>query len=289
MAAALIAGRARLNTIVVDGQTPRNAVAHASHGFLTRDGAHASELHHVAREQLTKYSTVRYVRDRVTDITPSDGRFRVGTASGDEWSSPRVVFATGLRTDFSAVALPNIDQLYGRSIFPCPFCDGFEVSDQRLAVFASDAASHMGPLLRRWSDDIVVFTNGRPLDAEDLQELERAGVVVETASIERLKHDDGMLTAVALSDGRLVPRDAGFLGEPHAVLGTDFPERLGVVTSVHPIMASPHYEADDFGKTAVDGVYVVGDLKRVFGGITAAAHDGYLCAAGIVHELAHTS
>ena len=193
----------------------------------------------------------------------------------------------GLRTDFSTAGLPDIEKVYGRSVFPCPFCDGFEVSDQRLAVFASAAASHMGPLLRRWSDDVVVFTNGGPLEAEDRDELERAGVGVEVTPIEALEHDSGMLKSVVLADGRTVLRDAGFLGEPHAVLGTDLPAQLGVKTAVHPIMASPHYEADDFGKTAVRGVYVVGDLKRVFGGITAAAHDGYLCAAGIVHGLAH--
>lgn len=286
MAAALIAGRARVNAVLLDAHSPRNAVAHASHGFLTRDGAHASELHEVALEQLEKYPTVRYVRERVEDVVPVSGGFRIATAAGRDWSAQRVVFATGLRTDLSTVGLENIDAVYGRSVFPCPFCDGFEVSDRRLAVFASAAASHMAPLLRMWSGDVIVFTNGRPLGPEDRQTIEGRGIVVEDGSIECLEHEGGRLIHVVLADGRRVARDAGFLGEPHAVLATDLPARLGVGTAVHPFMGSEHYEADEFGKTGVDGVYVVGDLKRVFGGITAAAHDGYMCAAGIVNELA---
>lgn len=286
MAAALIAGRARLNAVLLDANAPRNAVAHASHGFLTRDGAHASELHEVALGQLEKYPTVRYLRTRVEDVVPERGGFQLTTTTGDI-RAERVVFATGFRTDFSTVGLPNIDALYGRSVFPCPFCDGFEISDRRLAVFASEAASHMAPLLRMWSDDVIVFTNGRPIDAEARQMLETRRIPIEDGRIEQFEHRDGQLTHVVMADGTKVARDAGFLGESHAVLGTDLPARLGVETAIHPFMGAEHYEADDFGKTAVDRVYVVGDLKRVFGGITAAAHDGYMCAAGIVNEIAH--
>lgn len=286
MAAALIAGRARLDAVVLDARSPRNAVAHASHGFLTRDGAHASELREVAQEQLTKYPTVRYEHASVEDVVAGADGFRITTNAADEWRAARVVFATGFRTDLSTVGLADVDALYGKSVFPCPFCDGFEVGDRRLAVFASAAAAHMGPLLRMWSSDVVVFTNGRPLAPEDRQTLELHGVPIETGRIASLAHDDGQLRRVVMSDGREIPRDAGFLGEPHAELGTDLPARLGVSIAEHPFMRAEHYEADDFGKTNVEGVYVVGDLKRVFGGITAAAHDGYMCAAGIVNELA---
>ncbi len=182
--------------------------------------------------------------------------------------------------------LPDLEKVYGRSVFPCPFCDGFEVADRALAVFASSAASHMAPLLRRWSDDVVVFTNGRPIDAADRKRLEQRGIPVEEARVERLAHKGDQLVGVVLEGGREVPREAGFLGEPHALLGTDLPARLGVSTAVHPMMGVEHFEADELGKTSAEGVYVVGDLKRGFGGITAAAHDGYACIAGIVHELA---
>ncbi|MEM7156722.1 MAG: NAD(P)/FAD-dependent oxidoreductase [Myxococcota bacterium] len=289
MAATLVAGRARLNALLLDANDPRNAVAHASHGFLTRDGAHASELHDIAQAQLHKYPTVRTVAERVEDVVPTDGGFRLVTTAGHERLAERVVFATGFRTDLRPVGIENIEAVYGCTVFPCPFCDGFEFSDRRVAVFASVAAAHMGPLLRMWSSDVIVFTNGHPLTPEDREQLDARAIPIEDAPIDRLEHREGKMSRVVLADGRSVARDVGFLGEPHAELGTDLPARLGVPTALHPFMGAEHYEADDFGKTAVDGVYVVGDLKRVFGGITAAAHDGYMCVAGIVNELAHRS
>lgn len=285
MAAALLAGRARLDTVLVNVGNPRNAASHASHGFLTRDGVQALELQQIALEQLEKYPSVRHVRDSVVDVVPQDGGFSVVGSSG-RWLATRVIFATGFRTTFDSSGLPDVDAVYGRSVFPCPFCDGFEVADRPLAVFASSTALHMAKMIRIWSDDLVVFTNGRPIDPEDLRALQADGIPVETASIERLVHDDGALQSVSLDDGRSIPREAGFLGEVHFAAGTDLPARLGVGTAVHPMIAVEHFEADEFGKTSVEGIYVVGDLKRVFGGITAAAHDGYSCVTGIVHELA---
>ena len=78
MSAALIAGRALLNAAIVNAETPRNAVTTASHGFLTRDGAHPTELLAVAKQQLTKYETVRYVNDTVSTATSTPSGFDHG-------------------------------------------------------------------------------------------------------------------------------------------------------------------------------------------------------------------
>lgn len=285
MAAALIAGRARLRALVVNAEAPRNAIAHASHGFLTRDGAHASELLALAKAQLEPYTTVDYVVDKVAEVVRDDSGFVVTAASGARWRTRRVVFATGYRTDLAGLELPGLDEVYGRSVFPCPFCDGFEHADRALAVFSWNMASHLAPMVRLWSEDIVVFTHGNRLDDETLGSLRARGIRVERARIRRLEHKDGQLRAVLLDGGASIPREAGFLGEEHAVPTSSLPTELGVPRATH-VWGMEHYDADDFGKTAVEGVYVIGDLKRVFGGITAAAHDGYTCAAGIVHEVA---
>jgi thioredoxin reductase len=284
MSAALVAGRARVNTLVVDAASPRNAVAHASHGFLTRDGVHGSELGRIAREQLAKYPTVVYRRGEVHGVErTTDG---LVVAAGDNtWLAERVVFATGFRSELSMLDLPGVEDLYGRSLFPCPFCDGFENADRPLAIFASSAAGHMVPMVRRWSTDLVVFTNGRAMDDDARQAIERLGVRVERSPVAKLDHEDGMLTHVVLQDGTAIAREAGFIGEDHAVPACNLPTELGVPTATNP-WGMTHYDADDFGRTSVPGVYVVGDLKRAFGGIAAAVHDGYSCAASIVHELA---
>src|SRR5690606_5582010 len=171
----------------------------------------------------------------------------------------------------------------GRSVFPCPFCDGFEVADQPLAVFAWSGAGH-AMLYQRWSNDIVVFTHGHTIPEETRSTLTTHGMRVETSPVSRLHHQDGKLSSVELRDGTQIARTAGFLAEPHAVPASTLPAELGVERTTND-WGMEHYVADDFGRTKVPGVYVIGDLKRVFGGVSAASHDGYQCAAGIVRDM----
>ncbi len=285
MAAALVAGRARLRTVVVNSEKPRNAASHASHGFLTRDGAHASELLAIAKSQLGKYPSVDYFVGSVANVRRDDDAFIVDGGEGEQWRALRVVFATGYRTELSTVELPGIEEVYGRSVFPCPFCDGFEHADEKLAVFTWEVVEHMAPLVKLWSSDVVVFTHGRRVEEATRKMLAERGIGLHEQRVRALEHRDGKLSAVLLEDGERVPREAGFLGHEHAVPATELPGALGVSVGEN-MWGMKHYAADDMGKTDQPGVYVVGDLKRVFGGITGAAHDGYNCAVGIAHEVA---
>jgi len=282
MSAALLAGRSRLKTLVVNGESPRNAVAHASHGFFTRDGAHSSELLAIAKAQLETYPSVSYRVGEVASAERAEEGFVVTGRDGAEWRAERLMLATGYRTELASIGVPGLEAVWGRSVFPCPFCDGFERADQRFAVFASEMLP-FASVVANWSKDVVVFTNGREYPEDVRDALVAKGIPVETGAIRELRSEEGKLRAVVLEDGREVARDAGFVGEEHAVPATDLAERLGVPTTTND-WGMTHFDADDFGKTSVPGVYVVGDMKRVFGGIPAAVHDGYLCVAGIVHE-----
>ena len=283
LSAALVAGRVRIETVLVDAGEPRNAVTGASHGFLSRDGIHPLELQAIGRAQLEPYRSVTVHRGTVVDAERRPDGVFVRSADGDEWLAERVIFATGHRTRLDLVSIPGIDEVYGRSVYPCPFCDGFEHADLPLAVFASDA--HLASVVRMWSDDVVLFTNGAPIDEADVRALHDRGVRVERSPIVALSHDDGRLHSVVLENGNTVERRAGFLGEEHSAPATDLPTKLGVPIGMNP-RGMAHYVADDFGKTEVDGVYVIGDLAQVFATVIGAAEQGHRCVAGIVHELA---
>lgn len=283
LSAALVAGRARLQTVLVDAGEPRNAVTGASHGFLTRDGVHPLELQAIGRAQLEPYRSVTLHRGRVVDAELRPGGVLVRADDGTEWLAERVIFATGQRTRLDLVGIPGIEEVYGRSVFPCPFCDGFEHADLPLAVFAPDA--HLATMVRMWSDDVVLFTNGGPVDDAEHRELHERGIRVERSPIVALTHDQGQLLSVALESGAIVERRAGFLGEEHWAPATDLPTKLGVPMGTNP-MGMAHYVADPFGKTEVEGVYVIGDLAQVFASVIGAASQGHACAAGIVRELA---
>jgi len=56
--AALVLGRARRSVALFDNSQPRNAVTHASHGFITRDGVTPAEFRRIAYEEVLGYPSV---------------------------------------------------------------------------------------------------------------------------------------------------------------------------------------------------------------------------------------
>ena len=72
-----------------------------------------------------------------------------------------LVLAQGLR--HGSAAAPGIEKLWGRSVFHCPFCDGWEVRDRPLAVHGNGPeAAESALFISNWSRDVVLCTDGPP-------------------------------------------------------------------------------------------------------------------------------
>lgn len=283
--AALIAGRTRMKTAFINAENPRNFVTTASHGFLTRDGAHPSELLAVAKEQLKKYPSVRYIADSVSDVARIASGFTATLASGETVQAKRMLIATGHRDQLERLDLPGIADVYGKSVYPCPFCDGYEHADEALAIFGHGAVEHFIPMMRIWSDDMIVFTNGKPLDASLKAAFLAKGVLVEEGKVAALLSEHGRLRHVALEDGREIPRQSGFVVEEFSTPASDFAERLGVQANEENAWGMPEL-ASSSGTTNIPGLYVVGDARMGFSGIAAAVAEGGFCVEMMAHELA---
>lgn len=283
--AALIAGRTRMQTAFINAESPRNFVTTASHGFLTRDGAHPSELLAVAKEQLKKYSTVEYVNDNVTDVARTPSGFSATIASGMELSATRMLIATGHKDHLELLELPGVEDVYGKSVYPCPFCDGFEHADEAMAIFGHSVVAHFVPMMRTWSQDLIVFTNGKPLEEKAKAELIAKGVPVEEGKVKRLLSNAGKLTHVVMEDGREIKRQSGFVVEEFSRPSTDFAERLGAVATEENDWGMPEL-AGASGTTNIPGLYVVGDARMGFAGIAAAVSEGGFCVEMMAHEVA---
>ncbi|WP_458792332.1 NAD(P)/FAD-dependent oxidoreductase [Yoonia sp. MH D7] len=283
--AALIAGRTRMKTAFINAESPRNFVTTASHGFLTRDGAHPSELLAVAKEQLRKYPTVNYIADSVSDVARLADGFSATTAQGATMTATRMLIATGHRDHLDQLDLPGIEDVYGKSVYPCPFCDGYEHADEALAIFGHSAIEHFVPMMRIWSHDMIVFTNSNPLDAKVKAELQAKGVLVEEGKVATLRSKGGTLTHVVLEDGREIARQSGFIIEEFSSPATDFAEHLGVIANDENDWGMSEL-ASASGTTNIPGLYVVGDARMGFAGIAAAVSEGGFCVEMMAHEVA---
>ena len=274
LSAALMLGRCCRTVVVIDAGEQRNRKAHAIHGYLTRDGASPADLLGTARSELATYPDVRLIEGRVTEVTGTRGAFEVRTAGGSTLRARRVLLATGV-VDVVPV-IEGLPELFGRGVHHCPHCDGYEYAGRPIGVYGQAGPGVEGALaLLAWSDDIVLFTDGRPLAAEDRAACLEQGVTVREERVTRLARRDGRLEAVVLAAGTPVPRDALFLvaGQREQ---SDLAKHLGCEISAEGIVVT-----DAHALTSVPGIYAAGDTSVGEQMVVVAAAQGAMAATKI--------
>lgn len=268
LSAALALGRARKRVLVCDSGPRRNAAARHIQNFVTRDGTPPEVFRQIGREQLASYGNVELQDVRVDALDGVRGAFRLALG-GASVETRRVLLCTGMIDQ--SLPIDGFSALWGRAIFQCPYCHGWEVQDRAWGclVRAEDSA-HVVPFAlqaRGWTSELVVFTGGTfELPEQDLARLAAARIRVETAPVARLVEQDGRLSAVELVDGVRVPCDALFAHPPQ--------RQVALVTAAALELDEAGFVRVDpvRGETSVPGVYAAGDLTtRMQGAILAAA------------------
>ena len=83
LSAALVLGRARKRTLLVDAGEPSNLPAHAIGGLLGQDGRSPADFYAQGREQLAAHPSVELREDEVTGARRDNGHFALELASGE--------------------------------------------------------------------------------------------------------------------------------------------------------------------------------------------------------------
>ncbi len=286
LSAALILGRSRRRVLVLDGEEPRNAPSAGVHGFFTRDGTHPGELLEIGRRQLEPYGGVEYRAERATGVSGSDGAFEVALEDGETVSARKIMLDTGVVDELPDK--PGFKELWGRGVYHCPYCHGWEVRDRPLAVMAEGGeVAERAVLIRNWSRDLVALTDGSPLDDGDRARLGALGVRVREEGISRLEgRGDGSegLSRVVFDDGSSLEREGLFYGPPQRQR-SPLAEVLGCeVEAMGP--AAELVKADPMTReTSVAGVYAVGDAGSLMQSVALASASGTTAAVFLNHAL----
>jgi thioredoxin reductase len=285
LSAALVLGRSRRRTLVVDAGEPRNAPAAHMQGYLSRDGMSPAEFLALGREEIARYG-VELVRDRAVDVTKGED-FAVALAGGKTVHARRLVIATGLKDELPTV--PGVAERFGRDVIHCPYCHGWEVRDQAFGVLAATPMSvHQALMVSQWSKDVTLFLHTvaeSELTDDDLRRLAAAGVAVVPGEVAELTVEDDRLTGVRLTDGTAYPREAVFVA-PRAIPRTGLLEQLGAELHETPFGAYP--VVDPTGLTTVPGVWAVGNATGFAEQVVNAASAGYRAGATINGDLLMT-
>jgi thioredoxin reductase len=279
MAAAMQLARARRRVLVVDAGRPRNRFSRASHGFLGQDGRAPADIMATARAEILAYPTAAFLADEATHARAMDDAFELTLASGSTLTARRLVLATGVTDDLPEI--PGVRERWGMTVLHCPYCHGYEVADRRLGVLArTEMAAHQAMLLRDWSDDVTLFTNGIAPNDDQRAELAVRGVRIEERPVSALIGDAPELSAVRLEDGEEIAIDAVFT-TLRTRMASPLAEQLGCELEDGPF--GPMIRTDPRKNTTVPGVFAAGDIARVPPNATLAAADGVL-AGGSAHQ-----
>lgn len=277
MAAALQLLRARRSVLVIDAGLRRNRAAAHAHGFLGQDGVDPAQIARNARAQLEAYPTLAWMDGTAAAASGSLDDFSVTTADGETRRGRRLLFATGV-----ADALPAVDGLaerWGRSVFHCPYCHGYELDRGRIGVVgASPMSAHQAELLSEWGDTTFLVNGALAVDAGLAATLARRGVTIEETPIARIEgHAD-----VVLADGRTLPF-AGLFTASRTAPASPVAEAMGCALMETPM--GTQIRTDDAKQTSVPGVFACGDAAKVPHSLSLAVGDGAWAGAQLHRSL----
>lgn len=274
LSAALTLGRMRRAALVIGTGGPRNeSVAHA-HGLLTRDGANPNDLIAIAEADLAKYPSVELVDARVTSIERHDEMFRVHFDRGMSTAS-NVILATGVNDN--PPPTPGLADHWGRGVYTCPFCDGYEHHDEPVAVVGDpDFTAHVARMLTAVTDQVTVYGD---IDDNARAELRAAGIAADGRAVARVIGDGAHVTGVELADGSLHKVSAVFTaGLPSP--NTELAATLGCRLDDHGFVA-----VDATHQTSIAGIWAAGDATTMHHQMSIAIAQGSIAGAACVARL----
>lgn len=284
LSAALVLGRCRRRVLVCDAGQPRNAASHGLHLFLTRDGIEPAQFLSIAREQLLPYDTVKLQRARVTSARRLTGGFEIAIEAQEgepevRATTRKLLLATGVVDTLPEIT--GLAEFYGTSVFHCPYCDGWEMRDQPLAVYGrGENGLGLALELSFWSRKLVLCTDGpAELSKEDLDRLAKRKIEVREEKITRPEGTDGQLERIVFEAGEPLAVRGMFFSTGHSQ-GSKLAEEIGCKFTSEGCVDTGEYEI-----TSVPGVYVAGDASRLAQFVIVAASEGAQAALAINKEL----
>jgi thioredoxin reductase len=279
LSAALILGRCRRRVLLIDSAQQRNATSRGVSGFLSRDGIDPCELVEISRRQIEAYPSVEFLRGEAVSACRVDDGFTVKTSEGATFKTRRLLLATGLVDVLPPVE--GLSRFWGKSVFVCPLCDGWEARDQPLLVYGS------GPLLsafavevRIWSEDLVMATpDASALPPRDRELLERMGIPILESRLIRLEGKGDQVEKAVFEDGTVLSRKGVFLFTEQ-IQRSELAGSLGCEFTEDNVVNDREME-----RTNVPGLYVAGNASKGLQLAIVAAAEGAKAAFSINESL----
>lgn len=257
LSAAQSLGRALRRVLVIDSGKPCNRFPGHSHNFLTQDGRIPAEIAALGKAQVARYDTVTFHDGLAVSGTQNATGFEVKTQAGETFKAKKLIVASGLKDLMPPIK--GFAECWGKSVIHCPYCHGYEVKDEKTAMLANgDQAMHYAQLLRNWTKDLTLLTNG-PATLTEAQKtrLKLNGIALIETEVEALVHTSGQVKHVVFKDNSTLAVKAIY-NRPDFEQHCKIPEQLGCELTEHGLL-----QVDLMQRTTVPGVYACGDSSSM--------------------------
>lgn len=267
LSGALTLARGNRSVSVFDDNQPRNAPADHMMNFPSRDGTPPLEFRNLIKEDLKKYPKVEFNSERILEIKKNESGFILNEVI----QVKKILLAHGVKDILPQI--PGMKELFGKSIFHCPYCHGYEYLNEPMGLIGGgEYADHMSVLLKGLTNDIVIFSDGVAMG-------EYPGIKVYTEKIEAFIHEGEKLKGVKLANGEVVLRSYLFY-RPDQKLSSDIGIKIGC-----ELTEMGHYKINEFGGTSIEGVWAAGDNMTPMQSVVMACAAGSKAGAMINFEI----
>jgi len=272
--AAVVLGRCRRKVLLFDTGEHRNRWSHGMHNYLTRDDILPADFLELCHKELMKYS-VQVLRQRIVHgRKKEDGIFVVRDEKGRTYEAKKLLVATGLSDN-----LPQVEgfaAFYGKSVFHCPYCDGWEVRDRKIGIYARNKEGwELALALRGWTNQVTLYTDGRnKVKPEQKKQLDANEIPVIVTPIQRLEGHNGQLERIVFKNGETRDCDAMFFVNGFTQQ-CNLAETFGCELNRKGVVVTNRFQ-----QTNIEGLYVAGDAAKDMHFVVVAAAEG--AKAGVI-------
>ena len=273
LSAGMALGRALRNTLIIDSGKPCNILTSHSHNFLTQDGKTPKEISTLAKQQVEKYKTVKFINGLAKSGSKTEIGFEIVLENGNVFNAKKLVFATGVKD-----IMPQINgfsECWGISVIHCPYCHGYEVKAEETGILANgDFAFHYAQLIRNWTKELTIFTNGKStLSQLQTDKITKHNIPIIEKEIAYLINENGNIKQIVFKDNSTFDIKAIY-SRPAFEQHCKIPELLGC-----ELTEQGYLKVDMFQKTTVTNVFACGDNTSPMRSVANAVATGSLVGA----------
>lgn len=294
LAAAMYAGRSRLNTLIIEREKDGGQIVITSEIENYPGGIeHETGPSLIARmvEQANKFGAKK-VYDNIAEVQ-LDGAVKVLKGAKDEYRGKTVIVATGAHP--KPIGCKGERELIGKGVSYCATCDAAFFEDfEVFVVGGGDSAVEEAIYLTKFARKVTIIHRRNELRAaKSIQEHAFANPKIEFLwdSVVEEVRGDGLLTSMVVKNVKT--------GELHEIVADEDDGTFGVFGFVgfipnstlfkgHLEMDGEYIKADENMLTNIPGVFAAGDVRvKSLRQVVTAAADGAIAATSAEKYLTH--